>query len=249
MRLDAYLASCAMTASRSSAASLIKNGFVTVDGVPVTKCAYDVPSNALVEILENDLQPFVGRGGVKLAHALDVFGVDAYGRRCADIGASTGGFTDCLLSHGASFVYAVDAGHGQLDKRLAADARVKNLEGVNARFLDLSAVDGLPVGLAVMDVSFISQTLLYPALLAITSPGADVITLIKPQFEVGRAHIGKNGVVKDEKARAAAVKTVQDAAAACGFTVLGVTESPVKGGSGNTEYLMHMKKGDDSHAS
>lgn len=249
MRLDAYLASCAMTPSRSSAASLIKNGFVTVDGVPVTKCAFDVPANARVEILENDLQPYVGRGGVKLAHALDVFGVDVSGRRCADIGASTGGFTDCLLSRGASFVYAVDAGHGQLDKRLAADARVKNLEGVNARFLDVAIVDGMPVDLAVMDVSFISQTLLYPALAAITSPGAEIITLIKPQFEVGRAHIGKNGVVKDEKARAAAVKTVQNTAAACGFTVLGVTESPVKGGSGNTEYLMHIKKGDDPHAS
>lgn len=174
-----------------------------MDGKTETKPAFDVPENAVVTLAEPDEEEFVGRGGKKLAAALEEFGISPQGKICADIGASTGGFTDCLLRRGAVRVYAVDSGSGQLVPELAEDSRVISLENTNARYIDENTFGGVRVSLAVMDVSFISQKLLYPALCAITESDADIVTLVKPQFEAGRAALGKNGVVKDEKIRRA----------------------------------------------
>ena len=241
MRLDAYLAQNGLAASRTKAKELIESGRVSVGGRTVFKCAFDLPPGSAVAIAETDRTEYVGRGGYKLEAALDRFGVRADGRICADIGASTGGFTDCLLRRGAARVYAVDSGSGQLAPQLSADARVISLENTNARYIDSGTFSGERVSLVVMDVSFISQKLLYPAIHAIAAPNADIITLIKPQFEAGRAHLGKNGIVKDENVRRAVVEDIIASAASFGFENCGVMISPIKGGSGNTEFLIHLK--------
>ena len=184
--------------------------------------------------------PWVSRGGVKLAAALDAFGVDPAGRRCLDVGASTGGFTDVLLQRGAVPVVALDVGRGQLDWKLRTDPRVVVIEGVNARHLapgDLPA----PFALVTVDVSFISLRLVLPALLPHLAPGADLVCLVKPQFEVGREHVGKGGVVRDAAAREAAITAVAQAAAALGLHVLGRLPSPLPGPAGNVEELLHLK--------
>lgn len=239
MRLDVYLASEGL--SRTRAGHLIESGRVSVNGKTVTKRAFEVGPGLSVTVAEPTEEEFVGRGGIKLAAALEHFGICVTDRVCADIGASTGGFTECLLRRGAAKVYAVDSGSGQLVPSLKSDARVVSLESTNARYIDESTF-GERVSLAVMDVSFISQKLLYPALCAVTEPYADIVTLIKPQFEVGRAALGKNGVVKDEKARLAAVEDVAACAASFGLVRRGVMLSPIKGGSGNAEYLIHLQK-------
>ena len=242
MRLDAYLAAYGFAASRTRAKNLIESGRVGVDGKTETKPAFDVPENAVVTLAEPDEEEFVGRGGKKLAAALEEFGISPQGKICADIGASTGGFTDCLLRRGAVRVYAVDSGSGQLVPELAEDSRVVSLENTNARYIDENTFGGVRVSLAVMDVSFISQKLLYPALCAITESDADIVTLVKPQFEAGRAALGNNGVVKDEKIRRAVVEDVVSCAALYGLEKVGVMTSPITGGSGNVEYLLHLKK-------
>ena len=249
MRADLYLVEHGYAASRTLAQKLISEGVVTVDGRPLKKPSEDVSDEAHeVLVADTATTRYVGRGGLKLEAALAAFPVDVRGATVADIGASTGGFTDCLLQNGAARIFAVDSGHGQLHPRLASDARVRSMEGVNARYLsptDLarteSHFDGR-VGGCVMDVSFISQTLLHPTVASLLLPDGWFISLIKPQFELTGSALGKGGVVKSEKQRRAAVDRVLASAAACGLRSCGVIESPIEGGDGNREYLAYFIK-------
>jgi 23S rRNA (cytidine1920-2'-O)/16S rRNA (cytidine1409-2'-O)-methyltransferase len=177
---------------------------------------------------------------VKLAHGLDTFGVDPAGAVAIDVGASTGGFTDCLLQRGAARVYCVDVGHGQLDWKVASDARVMVIDRANIRHLGRDRIPE-PCTLGVVDVSFISLRLVLPALPAFLAPGAPVVALVKPQFEVGKGNVGKGGIVRDEAARAEAVAQVAAAAREVGFAVLGQATSPITGGKGNVEFLLHLR--------
>ena len=244
MRLDAFLAEKGLVKSRTRAAEMIKNGLVTVNGKTAAKPSLEVDEGDEISVKDEE-NTFVGRGGLKLEGALKEFSLDVGGKICADIGASTGGFTDCLLSHGAKHVYAVDAGHGQLDEKLISDSRVTNLEGINARYM---TDDTLPekCTVAVMDLSFISQTLVLPALTKIITPDADVVTLIKPQFECGRAALSKNGIVKDKKQHIMAIRSVTSAAVSCGLMPQKIALSPIKGGDGNREFLLYAKYGGHS---
>lgn len=249
MRADLYLVEHGYAASRTLAQKLISEGVVTVDGRPLKKPSEDVADGAHeVLVADTATTRYVGRGGLKLEAALAAFPVDVRGATVADIGASTGGFTDCLLQNGAARIFAVDSGHGQLHPRLASDARVRSMEGVNARYLspaDLACTesnfDGR-VGGCVMDVSFISQTLLHPTVASLLLPEGWFISLIKPQFELTGSALGKGGVVKSEKQRRAAVDRVLASAAACGLRLCGVIESPIEGGDGNHEYLAYFIK-------
>lgn len=191
-------------------------------------------------IQESPLTRFVSRGGLKLLAALSQWEIHPLGLVCADIGASTGGFTDCLLQHGAEKVYAIDSGTDQLHPSLKENANVVSMENVNARFLDESYVS--PVDLVVMDVSFISQRLLYPAVCKILKEGGTFVSLVKPQFEVGRENIGSGGIVKSEKVRLACIEDLRQAGEKYGLCLLDTMESPITGGDGNVEYLAHWKK-------
>ncbi len=259
MRLDVYLVSHGLAASRTLAQKLIAARAVTVDGRVADKPSEDIPDGAhAVEVISIDEMRYVGRGGLKLEAALDAFGLTVDGCIMADIGASTGGFTDCLLQRGAARVYCVDSGHGQLHPRVAADVRIRSLEGCNARYLTPAQLidaehtaanpepsfDGKVDG-AVMDVSFISQTCIHPALQGIIRDGGCLITLIKPQFEAGPGALSKGGIVKREADRRTAVERVVTSAAACGFVSQGVVPSPIQGGDGNTEYLAYFVKNVD----
>ena len=241
MRLDLRLTELGLAKSRTRAQSLIAGGFVTVNGEPVTKPSHDVSEKDAV-VLTGEEHPFVGRGGMKLEGALDRFGIDPEGLVCADIGASTGGFTDCLLRRGAAKVWAVDAGHDQLDPTLREDPRVVNCEGVNARALS-PAVIPEPVSLAVLDLSFISQTLVLPALVTVMTPDAGYVGLVKPQFECGRDALGGGGIVRDKKQHTMAIRKVLASLDAVGLGVVGLMKSPVRGGDGNTEFLVYAKRG------
>lgn len=238
MRLDLYLLQSGLARSRTEAADLITEGAVTVMGQVRTK-----PSFAVDDSLSPDLvtvtrvaHPYVSRGGEKLHAALLAFSLTPMGCCAVDIGASSGGFTDCLLKHGATFVYAVDVGEGQLVATLAADPRVLSMEHYNARFLRKEDFPTQP-SFATMDVSFISQTLILPALSALLPVGGHLVTLIKPQFEVGREGIGKGGIVKDARLRALAVTRVVEAAGAVGLAHIGTIDSPILGKDGNREFL------------
>jgi len=242
MRIDIYLHENGFCDSRNKAKALIDSGRVSVNNKTIAKASFEVCENDKVKVEPSGQTEFVGRGGLKLEHAFEVFSIDAKDKICADIGASTGGFTQCLLLHGAKKVYAIDSGTGQLAKKLCDDERVVSLEGVNARYLTSETLGGERPSLIVMDVSFISQTLLFPAILDISESKAYVVTLVKPQFEVGRSGLGKNGVVKDEKLRKKALLDVSDFALACGFDILGTSLSPITGQSGNTEYLLYLRK-------
>ncbi len=240
MRLDVYLAETGLAKSRSRAAQLISGGFISVNGKVITKASYDVTETDEVRQTGEEHR-FVGRGGMKLEGALERFHVDVTGRICADVGASTGGFTDCLLQRGAAHVYAIDSGHGQLDPKLAEDRRVTNLEGCNARYLTTEQL-GQPCDCAVSDLSFISQTLVLPAVSSILTDGAVYIALIKPQFECGREAVGRGGLVKDKKQHIAAISRVIACAAENGLAPCGIMKSPITGGDGNTEFLMMAVK-------
>lgn len=236
MRIDLLMVELGLAASRTKAKEMLVSGAVFYDGRQVTKPSFEAANAALVEVKENPLQRYVGRGGLKLEAALDAFGVSANGLVAIDVGASSGGFTDCLLQHGASFVYAVDSGSGQLHPTLLGDRRVRSMEGCNARYLEADDFELVPT-LAVMDVSFISQTLLYPALRRVMRKGGTFVSLIKPQFELDRASLGKGGIVKEEKTRRRAIDRVLAEAQAYGFVLRNVIESPIVGGDGNIEYL------------
>lgn len=239
MRVDVFLTENGYTESRTRAARLIEGGCVVIDGKTVLKPSADI-SIGEHNVMISNTDKYVGRGGLKLEAALTCFNVDVRGKRCIDVGASTGGFTDCLLQNGAREVCAVDSGKGQLHKSLLCDPRVINIEGYNARELSSSEFGSFDV--AVMDVSFISQTLIHPALSSVLSCGAIFITLIKPQFEAGRSAIGKNGIVKAIKDREYAINRVIESARLQGFKTVGLTVSPIKGGDGNIEYLACFEK-------
>jgi len=239
-RLDKLLVERGLAGSRERARALILAGQVVVGEHAVDKAGARVATDEAIRLRGEDL-PYVSRGGVKLAHALEVFAVAVTGRVALDVGASTGGFSDCLLQRGAARVYAVDVGYGQLAWKLRVDPRVVCLERTNIRHLDGATLGASP-DLAVIDASFISLDKVLPPTLALLAPGADVLALIKPQFEVGRGQVGKGGVVRDAELQATVVARVGDAALALGCTVLGVTASPLLGQKGNREFLMHLRK-------
>lgn len=242
MRLDVYLAENGFAKSRTAATKLIEDGCVSVNGKTIKKASYQTDENVLVTV--NDNMKYVSRGGYKLEGALDAFCIDVKGKIAIDIGASSGGFTDCLLQRGASFVYAIDSGRGQLAEKILSDTRVESRENVNARYMGKKDFK-MEIDIAVMDVSFISQTLILPSVFAILKPGAELVSLIKPQFEVGRNGVGKNGIVKDEKVRRSAKERVCGFAESIGFSLVGTVESPIKGGDGNIEYLAYFRKPTD----
>jgi|HubBroStandDraft_6_1064221.scaffolds.fasta_scaffold75620_4 23S rRNA (cytidine1920-2'-O)/16S rRNA (cytidine1409-2'-O)-methyltransferase len=241
MRADLALVEQGLAPSREKARALILAGEVLAGDRPIDKAGELVDAGAELR-LRSAPMPYVSRGGLKLAHALDVFGVAVRDRVALDVGASTGGFTDCLLQRGAVRVTCVDVGHGQLDWKIASDPRVRVLDRVNVRLAPADLLSE-PVDLIVVDVSFISLRLVLPALLQWARPGADLVALVKPQFEVGRADVGKGGIVRDEAARARALAEVRAAAAALGYQVLGDTVSPITGGKGNIELLLHLRVG------
>lgn len=220
---------------------MISLGAVYVDGKQVLRPSFDIDGLEDKVFVDHSVKQYVSRGGLKLAGALTEFRVDPTGRLCLDVGASSGGFTDCLLKNGARAVIAVDSGTGQLVEAIRRDPRVRSIEGYNARYMT-PADFGEPIELAVMDVSFISAKLIIEPLYPCLCDGADFICLIKPQFEVGRAGIGKGGIVKDDKLRDAAVREVVAFAESVGFTTIGIMRSPIKGGDGNIEFLAHFKK-------
>ncbi|MBQ7338614.1 MAG: TlyA family RNA methyltransferase [Clostridia bacterium] len=246
MRADVYLVQYGYAPSRSRAARMITEGSVRVDGVLLKKVSDPVDESLSHAVELSDSIPYVGRGGLKLEKALDAFLVTCDGKIALDVGASTGGFTDCMLQRGAAHIYAVDTGSGQLAPSLCADARVTNIENCNARYLNARdlGVDFPQAGvmLAVMDVSFISQTLILPSLSLLLREGADLITLVKPQFEVGRSQIGKGGIVRTDAARRDAILRVLDCVSALGLSPRALISSPILGGDGNSEYLLHLKK-------
>jgi 23S rRNA (cytidine1920-2'-O)/16S rRNA (cytidine1409-2'-O)-methyltransferase len=249
-RLDRALVERGLTPSRSAAARAVVEGRVRLNGVPATRPAAPVRDP---DVLEVTGARWVGRGALKLEAALEQFDVRVAGRVALDVGASTGGFTQVLLAHGAAQVIALDVGHGQLVPELRADPRVVPVEGVNARFLDapgLAAVSGSSErpSLLTADLSFISLRQVLPALAAVAAPDADAVVLIKPQFEVGRGGV-REGLVRDVAARAAAVRAVLHAAEEVGFVVAGLVPSPVPGGAGNREALAHLTTRPSVHRS
>ncbi len=240
-RLDLLLVARGLAPTRERARALILAGRVKVAGRVEPKAGAPVPDDAEVVLVEPD-HPWVSRGGVKLARALDVFGVDPRGRAALDIGASTGGFTDVLLARGASRVVALDVGHGQLDWRLRTDARVSVREGVNARALTRADVPD-DVDLVTIDVAFISLAHILPAVARLLPAGADVVALVKPQFEAGREAVGRGGLVTDPAVHEAVIARVTAGAAACGLERVAMTESPITGATGNREFFLHLRHG------
>ena len=233
-----------LAASRERARALILAGQVRVNGEPVSKAGSPVSPDAHVVLIEPD-HPYVGRGGVKLAHALDAFAIDVTGRQALDVGASTGGFTDVLLRRGAPRVVALDVGHNQLDWKLRSDPRVVVLERINARNLtaDQLPEDARAFAVVTMDVSFISARQILPAIVPLLLPGADVVVLVKPQFEAGRDEVGKGGLVQDAAVHARVIDEVAAAANALGLTRVAMTESPITGTEGNREFFLHLRHG------
>lgn len=235
-RADLLLVERGHFESRARAQAAIAAGLVVADGRPVRKASEEIPSNAA--IVAETPHPWVSRGGMKLAKALEAFMVRPGGRVCLDVGSSTGGFTHVLLTEGAKHVFAVDTGRGQFHASLRDDPRVTLMEGTDIRHLTPDALPDRP-DLAVIDVSFISLRLVLPAVSALLVPDAELVTLIKPQFEVGRGHVGKNGIVTDDAARDAAVATIRTEAEGLGWRIGGMIDSPIAGGDGNREFLMH----------
>jgi 23S rRNA (cytidine1920-2'-O)/16S rRNA (cytidine1409-2'-O)-methyltransferase len=241
VRLDVLLVDRGLAASRERAAALILSGVVMVNGQPARKAGTPVPDDAEIALKAPD-HPYVGRGGIKLAHALDSFGIAVAGREALDIGASTGGFTDVLLRRGASRVIAFDVGHGQLDWGLRNDPRVLVIERSNARALEPAHLPG-PVDIVTIDVSFISLHHIFPRVPALLRDGADVVALVKPQFEAGRGEVGKKGVVRDPLVQQRVIVEAAGAAAEVGLDRVAMTESPITGDTGNREFFLHLRKG------
>ena len=241
-RLDILLVQRGLAGSRERASALILSGVVLVNGQPVTKAGAPVPEDAAIVLKQPD-HPYVGRGGIKLAHALDTFAIAVEGREALDIGASTGGFTDVLLKRGATRVVAFDVGHGQLDWGLRNDSRVVVIERANARHLapaDLPA----PVDIVAIDVSFISLRHIFPRVPPLLADRADVVALVKPQFEAGRSEVGKKGVVRDPIVQLRVVEEATRAAAEVGLVRVAMAESPITGDTGNREFFLHLRRGD-----
>lgn len=241
IRLDQLVFDLGLTESREKAKTTIMSGLVFVDGQRADKPGMQVAPDASVEVKGSGL-PYVSRGGFKLEKALKVFPIDPAGKVCMDCGASTGGFTDVLLKNGAARVYSIDVGYGQLAWSLRQDERVVNMERTNIRYISSEQVPE-PIDIAVMDLSFISIKLVLPAVCALLKEGADIMCLIKPQFEAGREDVGKKGVVRDKVVHLSVIESVLQFAASAGLTVIGLDYSPIKGPEGNREYLCYMKKG------
>ena len=240
-RLDLLLVDRGLAKSRERAQALLLAGTVRVDGRPAAKAGEKVSVEAELTVIVPD-HPYVGRGGVKLEGALKHFAIDPSGRTVLDIGASTGGFTDCLLKQGAHRVYALDVGSGQLDWSLRNDPRVVVIEGRNARHLGPADLPEKP-DMVVIDVSFISLRLILPPLPALLAPGADVVALVKPQFEVGRKDVGPGGIVRRASLHRSAILAVAEAARASGFVVRDACPSPITGMEGNREFFLHLGAG------
>ncbi len=239
VRLDQLVFEQGYTESRERAKTTIMAGLVFVNGQRADKPGMSVSPDVKLEV-RGDALPFVSRGGYKLDKALKVFPVDPTGKICLDCGASTGGFTDVLLQHGAKKVYAVDVGYGQLAWKLRTDARVVNLERTNLRYVTEEQIPE-PIELAVMDVSFISIRLVIPAVHRLLTENADFICLIKPQFEAGREEVGKKGVVRDSAVHEQVIRSILEFAPSEGFSVMGLDYSPIKGPEGNIEYICHLR--------
>ena len=243
-RLDVLLVNRGLAESREKAKAIIMSGNVYVEGQKEDKAGSTFVDTANIEVRGNTLK-YVSRGGLKLEKAMENFDVTIEGKVCMDVGSSTGGFTDCMLQNGAAKVYAVDVGYGQLDWKLRNDARVVCLERTNARYL---STEQIPEALdfASIDVCFISLKLIFPALYALLREGGEVACLIKPQFEAGREKVGKKGVVRDPAVHLEVLENFLDHAKENGFTVLGITYSPIRGPEGNIEYLGYLKKGGEA---
>ncbi len=237
MRLDVYLTENGMCKSRTAAQSLIKSGGVSLNGKTCSKPSQEVTEADSVEITAEQLR-YAGRGGLKLEAALEQFRLDITGAECIDIGSSTGGFTDCMLQHGAAKVYAVDVGRDQLVDFLRNDPRVVSMEQTDIRTAELPQVNFIGT-----DVSFISLKLILPHIYRLLKKGGRAAVLIKPQFEAGRANLSKKGVVRDERVRLRIRDEIAEFAKGCGFTVAGMAVSPITGGDGNVEFLMCLEKG------
>lgn len=241
-RLDILLVERGLAGSRERAKRMIMAGEVLVDGQKIDKAGTTVKAEAEIRLLGHDI-PYVSRGGLKLEKAMKEFGVRLQDKAAADIGASTGGFTDCMLQNGAKKVYAIDVGYGQLAWKLRCDERVINLERINIRHVTEKEVPEL-LDFASVDVSFISLKLVLPVLYRLLKEGGEAVCLIKPQFEAGRELVGKKGVVREESTHVMVVENALSFAKDNGFTPIHLTFSPVKGPEGNIEYLMHLKKGE-----
>ncbi|GAA4415862.1 TlyA family RNA methyltransferase [Quisquiliibacterium transsilvanicum] len=253
MRADQLLVKCGLADSRTLARRMIESGRVSADGTPVRKPSTELDEDARLAVTAGEEDRYVSRGGLKLAGALAAAGVEPRGLVCLDVGQSTGGFTDCLLQSGATRVVGVDVGHGQLHPRLAGDPRLACIEGVNARALDAAALGAqMPeggFGLVVIDVSFISLTLVLPPLAALVAPGAQLLALVKPQFEVGRAGLDRRGLVKSPALYEGVRETVTDCARRSGWAPLAWLDSPIAGGDGNREFFLHAQRAPALHAS
>jgi 23S rRNA (cytidine1920-2'-O)/16S rRNA (cytidine1409-2'-O)-methyltransferase len=241
MRLDLFLADRGEVESRTEAKKFITEGAVKVKGSVITKPAFDISPEETDYSVDKSIKKYVSRGGLKLEAALKSFGVSVKDRLCLDIGASSGGFTDCLLQHGAEHVISVDSGSGQLVESIRRDSRVTSIENFNARYMTASDFEYAP-SLAVMDVSFISATYIIPAIYDVLDKNGEFICLIKPQFEVGKSGLSKGGIVKNEKNRVSAVNKVTDFAKSSNFILESVIQSPICGGDGNIEYLAYFRK-------
>jgi 23S rRNA (cytidine1920-2'-O)/16S rRNA (cytidine1409-2'-O)-methyltransferase len=244
LRLDKLLVERGLVPSRERAQALILAGKVLVEEQKIEKAGTTVSSDAAIRLLGEDLK-YVSRGGLKLEKALEHWKIEVGGKACLDVGASTGGFSDCLLQHGAAQIIAVDTGYGQMDLKIRQDPRVRLLEKTNARFLTKEQV-GQQVDLVVVDVSFISATLVLPAVVQAALPGCQgervgrqLVVLVKPQFEVGREQVSKGGIVRDEAAQKMAVEKVRQAVVGLGFSHIDGIESPILGAEGNREFLLY----------
>ena len=244
IRLDQYLVQHGMIQSRERAKAMIMSGVVFVNEQKVDKAGEMIKEDAKVEVRGHDIG-YVSRGGLKLEKAMDQFGISLKEKICMDIGASTGGFTDCMLQNGAAKVFSVDVGYGQLAWKLRTDERVVNMERTNFRYLTIDDI-GTKLDFASVDVSFISLKIILPVLFELLNDGGEAdamgVCLVKPQFEAGRDKVGKKGVVRDKETHAEVIKTITDFAFDTGFSVVGLDFSPIKGPEGNIEYLMYLRK-------
>ena len=239
-RLDLELVNRGLAKSREKAKAFIKDEKVYINNIMATKASISVSDSDVLEI-RGEVDRYVSRGGYKLEKAVNEFDLSLSGKMCMDIGASTGGFTDCMLKNGASHVYAIDVGHDQLDESLASDSRVTSMEGVNFRYMEKGDIDDL-IDFASADVSFISlKHILTPAYEMLSDTG-EMVCLVKPQFEAGKEHINKKGVVKEEKIHVKILRETVEMAESIGFSVKNLTYSPIKGPEGNIEYLLYISK-------